>query len=77
MKTISFILLSVLSMGLLSACNEGGQAEEIKTVDWYMSNKDAMEAKLKECNNNPGLLENTPNCINAQEAFDQTMINRL
>lgn len=41
------------------------------TVSWYMApeNKDALDAKIKECRDNPGKLENTPNCLNAEEAW--------
>jgi hypothetical protein len=58
--SILFLVISALA-GMLSACND----EEVKTVDWYRANPDARDEKLEECKNNPGVLEDTPNCINA------------
>lgn len=60
-----FLLMALAVMPLaFTGCEK---KEETKTVDWYMApeNKAAFEAKLKECRNNPGELEKTPNCQNA------------
>ena len=68
--TFFALCIGVLSIpafgGLVSASDE----EPTRTVDWYMApeNKAALEAKLQECRSNPGKLEDTPNCINAEEA---------
>lgn len=50
-------------------------AEETRTVDWYLApeNKDALDAKIKECKNNPGELWETPNCVNARHAAERKM----
>ena len=52
--------------------------EETKTVDWYMApeNKDALDAKLKECRNNPGELKDTPNCQNAELARHKLFVRK-
>ena len=62
-KTLFAILL--LAIGL-SGCGE----EKIKTVEYYIQDENAAElqAKLKECGDNPGELGLTPNCINAAKA---------
>lgn len=39
-----------------------------QTVDYYRTNRDAREAKLAECANDPGALGQTPDCINARQA---------
>lgn len=39
-----------------------------QTVEYYRANKDAREAKLVECGNDPGALGQTPDCINAKQA---------
>lgn len=64
------IFLSVLFC-LFTA--SGCKAEETRSVEWYLKpeNKAAWDAKLEECQNNPGELEKTPNCINARAAFDR------
>jgi len=59
-------------MGAPAAFAEGQQGKDSKphTVDWYMApeNKAALEAKLKECRNNPGELKDTSECQNAVQA---------
>lgn len=67
MKQTRILLGTLLLLGLFAgACN----AEETRTVDWYKApeNAAALEAKLKECKNNPGELADTPNCKNARAA---------
>lgn len=39
-----------------------------QTVDYYRANRDAREAKVAECINDPGVLGKTPDCINAKQA---------
>jgi hypothetical protein len=39
-----------------------------QTVDYYRANTDARKAKLVECENDPGALGQTPDCINAHRA---------
>ena len=66
---LSATIGGILILMPLAACN----AEETKTVEWYLTpeNKAALEAKLAECQNNPGELKDTPNCINARVAADK------
>jgi hypothetical protein len=71
MKIIHFLLACIL-FGL-SACDK---TEEVKTVDWYLSNLDAMKAKVSECRSNPGQLRGTPNCINAERADTREQASR-
>lgn len=53
---------------ILTGCWQEQAKEEIKTVEWYSNNPTARAEKIKECSNNPGQLEKTPNCKNAQSA---------
>lgn len=39
-----------------------------QTVEYYRANRDARDAKLAECANDPGALGQTPDCINARQA---------
>jgi hypothetical protein len=48
-----------------------------ETVDYYRANRDAREAKLAECANDPGTLRNTPDCINARQAGSLESIGSL
>ena len=66
-------LLLVCSLFILLICGGCKEAEkvateQVKTVSYYKENLNERLNKLKECANNPGELENTPNCINAAEA---------
>ena len=42
--------------------------EEQHDVLYYCTNDAARAAKIKECNNDPGKLGMTPNCVNAKQA---------
>jgi hypothetical protein len=48
-----------------------------QTVDYYRANRDAREAKLAECANDPGTLRNTPDCVNARQAGNLESIGSL
>ena len=39
-----------------------------QTVDYYVANREAREARVAECANDPGALGQTPDCINARHA---------
>jgi len=41
---------------------------EVKTVDWYKNHEVERNMVIEECDQNPGELINTPNCINAKAA---------
>lgn len=59
------LFISILAAFVLSGCSE-----EVKTKEYYMQDENAqeLEAKVKECKNDPGGVGQTPNCINAVEA---------
>lgn len=58
-----FIALSTL---MLAACSEPETA--VKDVDYFMKHPQDLTKTLSECNNNPGELAMTPNCMNAAKA---------
>ena len=65
-----FCMLFVL---LLAGCGGGdktAQTDVVQTVDWYKAHKAERLDMLKKCNNNPGQLALTPNCVNAAKADD-------
>lgn len=39
-----------------------------QTVEYYRANREAREARVAECANDPGALGKTPDCINAKQA---------
>ena len=45
---------------------------DTKTVEYYKTHTVERKAKIKECENNPGELSGTPNCINAHAAQKQS-----
>lgn len=61
-----FIIASIFASSVLTGCLE--KDEEVKTVDYYKQNTAEMLTKVKECKDNPGALEHTPNCVNAGKA---------
>jgi len=47
------------------------------TVDEYVANPDAMDAKLQECANNPGDSRDDPDCVNVKAAAERKGIGSL
>lgn len=74
MFTIIF-LFSALLTGCLekeqSSDEKIVEAEVVRTVAWYKENKEELKIMLAKCDENPGGLMETPNCINAAQADAQ------
>lgn len=74
MRSVRLVMLLGIVAALVSTNTvfavEQNKGSTTPSVDWYMApeNKAALEAKLKECRNNPGELEETPICQNALTA---------
>ncbi|WP_253305870.1 EexN family lipoprotein [unidentified bacterial endosymbiont] len=45
--------------------------EEIHTVTWFKEHQEERQAMLASCRDNPGELENSPNCVNAMQAENE------
>ena len=72
----SAIVHLVIATGLLLGCSpEPPQAAY--TVDEYLANPAAMNAKLKECADNPGDLGNDPDCTNVKAAAERQGVGSL
>ena len=48
---------------------------EANTVDWYVAHEDERKAMEAKCANDPGDLQNDPDCINAKEAGRQAALD--
>ena len=71
----SIVALSFAAV--LTGCNEADQSQRTNTVGWYLDHRDELAAALKGCSDNPGELEKTPNCINANEARNQVTVQEM
>ena len=60
-------------LGLASSL-VGCQEEETHDVDYYYKNFDECKKQVEKCQNNPGRLEDTPNCKNAKAAYHKRLI---
>jgi len=49
----------------MSGC---AKTEPVQTVEWFKTHETERKETLKKCEDNPGELQATPNCINANEA---------
>lgn len=70
MKKLSIVLAIV---AILSGC---GESTPVQTVEWYKEHDAERRDMLTKCKNNPGELENSPNCINAQQAENEKAASR-
>lgn len=50
-------------------------AEPARDVAYYTANPKVRAAKIAQCNNDPGRLAKTPNCINAAHAQSRAIFN--
>jgi hypothetical protein len=65
MKTIAYMLLINILMVTIAHSEASGAT---KSVSWYQTHKAERLRKVEECNDNPGELAATANCVNALRA---------
>lgn len=75
MKQKAFIVWAAANALLLSAlagCESRElPKEEVRPVEWYLKHDSARAAKLVECQSKPGVIDATPNCVNASRAENE------
>ena len=69
------VLLVATAVALFGCSPEQPKARY--TVDEYLANPDAMNAKLAECTNNPGELRSDPDCVNVTAAAERKGVGSL
>ena len=69
------VLVGAAAIALCGCSPESPKAHY--TVDQYVANPDAMDAKLKECANSPGDSRNDPDCVNVKAAAERKGIGSL
>jgi hypothetical protein len=62
-NVLIFAMFGTLS--LLAGCDDEKISGPTQTVDWYKAHDAERKDVLAKCNNNPGELAATPNCVNA------------
>ncbi len=67
MKKVAFLMLAVLPIIAMSGCKE----EIVHDVAWFKEHKQELKVQLEKCNNNPGELQKSKNCINATAAQEE------
>lgn len=65
-KVARWCLSIVVTIGVAACAPSPNPTHQ--TVEYYRANRDAREAKLVECRNDPGALGQTPDCVNAKQA---------
>jgi hypothetical protein len=72
-----FILFGLVLSGVIGLAGCTKEAlDPVQTVEWYKAHEAERIAMATKCHNNPGQLEKTPNCINAQQAVDDIAMGR-
>ena len=67
------LVLLMLASSLMGCGKEKEEEEEVHDVDYYYKNFDECKKQVKKCQNNPGELEDTPNCKNAKAAYHKRL----
>lgn len=64
------LAIATLASIMLAGCFEDDPqaSEPTRSVEWFQENPAERDAMLRECWNNPGELQGTPNCANAEQA---------
>lgn len=62
-----FVLSALAACLLLPGCTE--EKKEVKKVQWYTEHPEERAEQLKICANNPGMLKDDPNCVNAKQSM--------
>ncbi len=61
-------------LGIVGCTQEA--LDPVQSVAWYKAHEAERIAMATKCHNNPGQLDKTPNCINAQQAVDDIAMGR-
>jgi hypothetical protein len=61
-------------LGIVGCTQEA--LDPVQTVAWYKTHEAERIAMATKCHNNPGQLDKTPNCINAQQAVSDLFMGR-
>ena len=75
--TMKASILVIAVAAALASCDETDRSHQTKTVGWFLDHRDELAMALKACRDNPGELEKTPNCINANEARNKVTIQEM
>lgn len=85
------LLVAAAASNVLVACSEdvpegnapSGTSEiqdaspsSVRDVQYFLDNPEERRALRQECRNNPGVLQNSAECINADEANKQARVRR-
>ncbi|MBM3654472.1 MAG: hypothetical protein FJX06_16910 [Alphaproteobacteria bacterium] len=91
-RSTLFLLVTLISAGLVGCGDGSKRAEEVppspatareqlpqpaKTVSWFIEHRDELQATLKACRDNPGVLGKTPDCLNASAARDKITVQEM
>ena len=70
MKKNTIAVSAVASLLLISTltCCKVRDPQDVRPVDWYESHESEREKTLAECRKNPDTFDQTPDCVNAQQA---------
>ena len=66
----ALVALAVAGIGL-SACD----GDPARDVAYYKANKAERDKKVAQCQNDPGGLRASPNCVNAKAALGEAMLD--
>lgn len=71
-------LVSVALLGL-AGCDDSDNETAVSDhdVNYYLNRPEARKSMLRDCENDPGRLRDTANCINAGEAERESFIQDL
>lgn len=67
-------VVAALTAAAAGCSQQAAPPKATYTVDQYLAKPDLMEAKVRECANNPGELRNDPDCVNVKAAAQQYSI---
>ncbi len=74
---LHFIVFCLVLSGVIEVAGCTKEAlDPVQTVEWYKTHEAERIAMATKCHNNPGQLEKTPNCINAQQAMSDVFMGR-
>jgi hypothetical protein len=71
LRSILLVFSAALAVAEAGCAKQETPPKAKYTVDEYLAKPNLMEAKLRECANNPGGLRDDPDCINVKAAAQQ------
>nr|WP_313015161.1 EexN family lipoprotein [Brucella intermedia] len=72
-----YLIIVIAALSLAACDNKQSEKKTTNSVQYYLDHAGERKTQISLCDDNPGELDNDPNCINAYEADKKAMFSDM